>query len=655
VLGGIYEEGFVDFDSLISFPYSAGPYICDTLVDYDFETGALIPSLARSWVVTSDSRNWIFFLRDDIWFHDGSKFTANAVKFNFERVFDSNHPAYIATPNPYSGNLPLESIGVINDYTVVFTFSKPYSSFSAVHAATFDILSPNSFQGANITSPIGTGAYKFTEYITYSDKSIAVLTRNLDYFRGVPPFEKVHYIQYPLDVENGVIDALINREGDLCNRGADFVQDDIEYWNLSTTGIGVYRVGWFNHLREELANRKVRQALNYAINKSEVMSHFSWGAYGNFWEGKIPESIFPRFLSFRDNTLSGYPYDPAKANELLDQAGYLRDSEGFRFDLEIIVPINIEMADILASYLIDVGINCTTVEITWGEGFQEVFLTGNYDLVVLGKTQLYDPSFVAFYLHSNGSDNTGGYSNPIVDSLLDLTYESPADQEREYYFKLVQAISQIDAPYLLLPESNFYRPIANHVKSFVRVLKTGRPSFNFSLNYEPQVITYTDIPIAATPIYFPFTDAHIAQSDGQSLFVDLSMSYDPNRFISTLKGQGRFYKINLPQSDFKFRFRCYYDSSELDNLSTDQLYRHNSVSGSWSPLEIITHNSSLRYLEVELEGGSHILSFGKKILLLTYQLLPIISLVFGSVLLFAIVVLFYNQIQLNKLKRRYNL
>ena len=139
-------------------------------------------------------------------------------------------------------------------------------------------------------------------------------------------------------------------------------------------------------------------------------------------------------------------------------------------NLEITSPYNFDETLLSAEFLEEVGINCSVVINLWGPegvndtGFSEQFLTGDYDLAILPKFQVYDPNFISFLLHSNGSKNTGEYSNPLVDTLLDLTHTSPVDQEREYYFKLVQVISQVDAPYLLLPESDFYQPIANHVK-----------------------------------------------------------------------------------------------------------------------------------------------------------------------------------------------
>lgn len=662
VLGafGFEENLFIHFDTLFAYPFSAGPYICDTLVDYDFETGELIPSLARSWVVTNDSLHWIFYLRDDVWFHDGSKFTAAAVKFNYERMFDPNHPAYVDTPHPYSGALPLESVDILNDYTVVFTFSKPYSSFSKVHAATFDILSPDSFQGANLSLPIGTGPYKFAEFVHDPDKLVAVLTRNLDYFRGPPPFEAVHYVFHPYEYKSW-IEALINREGDITTRGADLVQEDTAYWNLSSSGVGTMRLGWFNHNREEFADYRVRQALNYAVNKTFISSHFSWGSYGTFWNPQVPESIFPRFLPFRDDTLPGYPYNVVKANQLLEEAGYSRNTNGHRFNLEITSPYYFDEMVFVAEFFDDVGINYSVVVNSWGKegendtSFMEQFLAGDYDMVILPLTDIYDPNFLSFLLHSNGSENTGGYSNPMVDKLLDLIHSSPAEQEREYYFKLVQVIAQTDAPYLLLPESNFYRPIANHVKDFVRIMKTGRPSFNYHLTYDSDLVSFRQIPIDGKAVFFPNADVLIAQVDSQPFFVNLSMSHSIEALLPAFKGSGKFYKLESPQTVDLIRFRCYYDDSEVTDLSLDQFYILNPNSESWIPVEIVDSNTSLKYVEIVLPGGAPYLSLGRKLFLLTFRLVPIISIVFGSVLLFAVIVLFYNQMRLSQLKRRYKL
>jgi hypothetical protein len=575
-------------------------------------------------------------------------------------MIDPTHSAYVPFLYRDNGDVPLESVEVLSDYIVIFTFSKAFSPFITSQASTVELFSPNSFQGQNISHPIGTGPYKFVQYINNTDYVIANLTRNNDYFRGLPPFEQVHFTYAKDEKERNwenYNDALIEREVDLAYGGASLIAEDSEYWNLFSTGVAIIRLGLFNHQREEFANRKVRLAINYAINKVEYMNQLFPGYYGEFWRDFAAKSIFPYFLRYWDNTIDGYPYNVSKANELLDEAGYFRDIYGYRFDLEIPV-FSGDTPDevlLLVGYLDAIGINCTITVPPFFDPMS-IFDSGDYGMAFnLPRPDFHDPSFMSRLLHSNGSLNTGGYSNPLVDSLLDLSVASPVDQEREFYYRQVQNISQVEAPYLLLPESPSYIPLANHVKSFVKLQKNRRPSFNFSSAFPSQKISYSDILISSKSIYFPFTDAIVTQSDSQSFDLNLTMSYELETFFPSFQETGKFYQLSSEQEGINYRFRCYYDPSEISDFSSVRLYSYTQKTNSWSSLDIVSSNRSLRYIEVELSGGSHFLSFDKKIILTVYKLLPIISLLFGSVLIFAILVLFYNQKMLNQLKRRHRL
>ena len=133
------------------------------------------------------------------------------------------------------------------------------------------------------------------------------------------------------------------------------------------------------------------------------------------------------------------------------------------------------------------------------------------------------------------------------------------------------------------------------------------------------------------------------------------MSYELEQYFHSSSGTGKFIQVSTDQKSVKYRLRCYYNSFEVEELSLDHFYVYDHNSNSWSLLDIIASNNSLRYVEVELKEGLHFLSLGKKFSFITYKLVPIISLLFGSVLLFAILIVFYNQLQLNRFKRRYNL
>ncbi|MHA2094166.1 MAG: hypothetical protein ACW98F_06005, partial [Candidatus Hodarchaeales archaeon] len=239
---------------------------------------------------------------------------------------------------------------------------------------------------------------------------------------------------------------------------------------------------------------------------------------------------------------------------------------------------------------------------------------------------------------------------------ITLGSQTPIRQEREFYYDQLQRVVFDAASVLSLAYGSFRYATTPVVSPYVFVNRNARICFNYSTVSNVNVGHSIQGTIPGNQaIYFPVVDTVIRNLVNQSLTVNLTMDHNLESFLPSFRGTGIFYQVSSNQDDVKYHFRFYYDPSEIIDLSIDTFYRYDRDTNTWSPLKIVSSNTSLRYVEVELHGGSHILSFGKKILLLTYQFLPIISLVFGSVLLFAVVVLFYNFSRLNQLKRRYHL
>ena len=638
------------FDYLV-YQSSASSFIFDTLVDYDFNTGEIVPSLALNWVVTKDSKQWLFILREDVFFHDGSQFNASAVKFNYDRLIDPSHPAYYHEELfGLTGNFPLESVDVINNFRVMFTFSTPFAPFLEVQASEIEIIAPTSFLGANISNLVGTGPYQYDYHVQEEDKRILVLTRNSNYFHGFAPFEKVNYdLYYDFEDCNDSVHAEL---ADIAPFNPP-MESDTDYWVNPPTGDGIVYLGFLNHNNEVLSNLKVRLALNYAVDKFQFASDLDNLGYRG---GPALQSIFPRFMPYRNDSVPGYPYDVNIANQLLDEAGYPREINGYRFNLTITTfEERRERAELLNVYFDAIGINCTIITYLGAEAVDKVFNQSDFELAVFGFPELYNPSLLHLFLHSNGLFNAGNYSNQLMDDALELSLTSPVHQEREFYNGLIQAIAQDDAPYLLLFENVNDYCRAGHVAGLVKLNKNYRFGFNYSISSTSDIFSYTDIPISSDPIYFPFTDVLITQSNEQTFNISLSMSYELEQYFHSSSGTGKFIQVSTDQKSVKYRLRCYYNSFEVEELSLDHFYVYDHNSNSWSLLDIIASNNSLRYVEVELKEGLHFLSLGKKFSFITYKLVPIISLLFGSVLLFAILIVFYNQLQLNRFKRRYNL
>ena len=233
----------------------------DPLVEYDLETGELIPALASQWVVTYDCKHWIFTLRDDVFFHDGTKLNATAVKYAYDTLIDPDHMFY--APDSLWINLPLESVKILDEYTVSINFYESYASFIRQEAPWICIPSPYNWTQP-ILWPAGSGPYILSEYQNQSAFYNYTLTRFEQHFRGMPPFERINYLMYHT-VDNFTA-AIENKLGDLATMGWDTGENDT-YWQLSSAGVGI-EVGFLSQEVDELSDWRVRLALNYAINKS---------------------------------------------------------------------------------------------------------------------------------------------------------------------------------------------------------------------------------------------------------------------------------------------------------------------------------------------------------------------------------------------------
>ena len=432
--------------------------VLDSLV-FQESDGSFTPWLAKKWEVSPDSTEYTFTLRDDVTFTDGEKFDAAAVKANFDRIVDpdtaSAQAASMLGADFYKGT------EVIDDHTVKVTFTQPYAPFlQAASTPQLGFYSPAVLKksadklkagGPGIT--VGTGPFELTEYTP--DQEL-VYTRNDDYAWGphgekAPEVETLRVeIQPEASVRTGVVTS---GEADLASNippnlakdlGDGVTVDSIEYPGLP------YSL-YLNEKYGVFADEKVRQAFARGIDIDAAVEEIYFGQFPRAWS--ILGSTTPGY----DASLEGsWPFDPAAANALLDEAGWTaRDSDGIRMkDGQRLsarwiawTPVpddRAALANAIQSDLKAIGFEVERDVLEPG-AYNEQYEPKTFDLTDWGFSGV-DPDLLRAHLHTDGFQNASQVSDPAIDALLDQAVAtSDQGQRNALYTELQQWNAQYTA------------------------------------------------------------------------------------------------------------------------------------------------------------------------------------------------------------------
>ncbi|MCA9837264.1 MAG: ABC transporter substrate-binding protein [Trueperaceae bacterium] len=394
--------------------------VFEGLVRFD-ESGNIVPALAESWDISEDGLSWTFNIREGVKFHDGSDLTLDDIVAKFERAKnpDSGH----THPEYYEA---IESIAAGEGNTIVLTLSEASSSLLYNLARPDSVIYPAAKAETQRSEPIGTGPFKFADYIEGSEVR---LEKFADYYMdGVPYLDSVVFkiISDP----NARFAAL--QAGDLDLTGVTPEQ----YLQLAQSpdlkgaeGYGTAEITLaMNNSREPLNNKLVREAITYAIDKEAIVQGAMFGLASVIGTHMSPSE--PYYID-----LNPYPYDPEKAKELLAEAGY---PDGFSIKFELPEPYNIERraGEVIAQQLAEVGITVDLSVVEWGTWIQRIFLGGDYDMTIIGHSEPRDINIYA------NPDYYYKYDNPEIGELLKAAELEP-DQDKQ--IAIYQDIAKIIA------------------------------------------------------------------------------------------------------------------------------------------------------------------------------------------------------------------
>jgi peptide/nickel transport system substrate-binding protein len=457
--------------------------IYDSLVEFKLGSTDIEPSLAESWTISDDHKQYTFKLRQGIKFHDGEPFNAKAVEFAFRRAFDKDFQYYDKANTVGFFLVGLQNVEPLDDNTVRFTLKDPNGAFlEFLGYGAGRIVSPKAVREHGnewlADHPVGTGPFRFVSW----DKGQKVeLERNPDYWKpNEPQADKLIFV--PIPEPTARVTALLTGQVNMIvvvppdaipqiKANADYVYDQgpgDHYWFIVLNT----RDGPFK-------DKRVRQAANYAIDKDGLAQNILKGS------AKVATQAMPAANWSYDQNLHGYPYDPKKAKELLAEAGY---PNGFK--TKLIIPVSgsgmmvpVQMNEYIQGNLRDVGIEAEIQSFEWvsyigkwAQGLDNDVSMNNQSIMSS------EPYVLNFLLHSKFTPpngwNTGWYSNPKVDELLDKALQATDRAERAKYYAEAEDIIVDDAPWIFVV--NDLQPMAYHksVKGYV-----NNPAY--VINFDP--------------------------------------------------------------------------------------------------------------------------------------------------------------------------
>jgi peptide/nickel transport system substrate-binding protein len=459
--------------------------IYDCLVALDPETQEFVPWLATSWERSDDGLTYTFTLREDVTFHDGTPFNAEAVKFNFDRVHNPDLVSRATAPFGSYG-----SAEVVDEYTVRINLVEPIAAFLDYVSFSYRMISPAAVQqygdadfGRN---PVGTGPFKFVEWVAADH---ILLEKNPDYnwgpatalHQGPAYLDQINFRMIPESgtrmgmLENGDIQVAVN----VPSIEAERLKEDSEFQLIVGYVPGLPFHFALNSTKPPTDELAVRQAMNYGVDREAIVRTI-FGAYQELGANTAAYNVMAPNTYGYDPTAAIYNYDPEKAKQLLEEAGWV-DSDGDGIREKNGEPLHVilgtwetqSVADVAQAQLREIGFDIEVrvqPSLTTNEQ-QQQGVTHGAPLPAARS----DPDVLRTFLHS---DNIGGFnfyfiSDPELDEWLETATLTVDRQERaELYSKISHKIMELALFFPLYNRDNAVAATAN-----VRDLRFDRGFF----------------------------------------------------------------------------------------------------------------------------------------------------------------------------------
>ena len=432
--------------------------IFNGLVKYDTDL-SIIGDLAESWDISKDGLVITFHLKKGVTWTDGVEFTADDVMFGFNTIINKK------TPTAYNEDfLQVKKAEVLDKYTFRVTYGKPFAPALASWG-NLVVLPKHLLEGKDLTKsefgrdPVGMGPYKLTNWVPGQE---LMLDSNHDYFEGRPYIDRFVYRVIPdratmfLELQTGGVDMMDLTPIQYTKQTeSEYFRNNFQKFRYPQF---VYTYMGFNLKHPFFQDRRVRQAIAYAIDKSEIIDVVLFGL-GSPATGPYVPNTWP----YNPN-VKKYPYNPEKARQLLKDAGWedtdgdgILDKDGRPFRFTILTnmgnTLRMNTATIIQWKLARIGIKVDIKVLEWSTFVNEFIDKRRFEAVILGWQISPDPDQFDIWDSKKTKEkefNFVSYSNPEVDALLEKGRRTYNIEERKKAYFRIQEILAEDLPYIFL-------------------------------------------------------------------------------------------------------------------------------------------------------------------------------------------------------------
>jgi peptide/nickel transport system substrate-binding protein len=396
------------------------------------------PHLAESWRLVNNF-TWEFKLRQGITFHNGEPVDARAVQFSVERA--QSMPNSLET---FAQEVDLEQVEIVDAATLRFTTRQPVANLP-YHLSALEILPPTYYSETDlnqlVTAPAGSGPYRLSQ--DWLPGEPVALEAVPDYWKGAPALPKIVFKTVSLPEER--IAAARLGEAALVT---DLPPQPAEAWNTSASRLEVIEstqrmfIGFHIEAGSPLADKRVRQALNYGINVPQIIDEVLEGHGARYGSWVTPPSDNPE--------LAAWPYDPELARDLLTQAGY---RDGFTTTLRTPAGVyyqDVAVAEAIARQLGEIGVAVEVEQVDWISYARDLLNDNTPPLFLLGLNSRGDGLEDIKNLSTNFAFNATGWQNDAFENTVKQAVGTFNENSRIRIINEAQTIAYDEAPWIWL-------------------------------------------------------------------------------------------------------------------------------------------------------------------------------------------------------------